>query len=141
MKKKIAPIISTLTQSGIEVKYAISEDNESMNYASLIALYRFAQECSTNIIKHSKASQVSLDLYYTKDEAIMEIKDNGIGFDFDKISKANTKNGMGLYGLIERFELIRGKIEIESSIKNGVKIIAYAPKDPVQLIGENNGTS
>ncbi|OJF76668.1 MAG: hypothetical protein BKP49_05775 [Treponema sp. CETP13] len=137
-KEKITPIIATLSQSGIIVKLQIADDDENFNYASLVALYRLVQEGTTNILKHAKAKHVSILLSYLKNEAELIIEDDGIGFN-TKEQINDVKNGMGLHGLIERFELIRGNIKIESFQNKGTKIIAHAPKDPVKLIGEEVG--
>jgi len=138
LKMKINPIITVLKQSGIKVEASISDDNDNMNYASLIALLRFVQEGTTNIIKHSEATEVRIVLTYSRDEAILSIEDNGVGFDINNLSKDGMADGMGLHGLIERFELIRGNIVITSSPQKGTKIVANAPKDPVKLIGDKN---
>jgi signal transduction histidine kinase len=138
LKMKINPIITVLKQSGIKVEASISDDNDNMNYASLIALLRFVQEGTTNIIKHSEATEVRIVLTYSRDEAILSIEDNGVGFDINNLSKDGVADGMGLHGLIERFELIRGNIVITSSPQKGTKIVANAPKDPVKLIGDKN---
>lgn len=60
-KSKLENIINTLEQSGIEVSSNIAPDDEEINYACLLALFRFAQESSTNIIKHSKATYKRYD--------------------------------------------------------------------------------
>ncbi len=138
LKEKIEPIIGTLRQSGINVRADIANDNDNMNYASLIALLRFTQEGATNIIKHSQATAVSVTLSYSRDEAILTIEDNGTGFDAKKYLREKKKTGIGLYGLIERFELIRGSVTITSFPGKGAKIEARAPKDPVKLIGRTD---
>jgi signal transduction histidine kinase len=137
MEKKIKPIISTLKQSGIEVEENIEKEDSSCNYATLIALFRVIQEGSTNIIKHSKANKISIKLNYTKEEAHLIIEDNGIGFDSEKYYETKDKKGLGLVGLAERFELIRGSFKINSECGKGTIIIATAPKNPVKIIGEN----
>lgn len=137
LKEKINSVLSILMQSGIEVESNIEEQNSEFNYSSLLALFRFSQECSTNIIKHSNATKVKFSLKYKKQFALIEIEDNGIGFNYNKL-KTDNNSGMGIKGLIERFELIHGSLNIKSSENKGTIITAYAPKDPVKLIGENN---
>ncbi|MGH4037434.1 MAG: sensor histidine kinase [Sphaerochaeta sp.] len=138
LKQKIKPIVKILEQSGIKVTTKISDDNDNMNYASLIALFRFVQESSTNIIKHSNATEATIELSYNNEEAQLIIEDNGVGFDIKNISNNEAKGGMGIHGLIERFELIRGNIVITSSPNKGTRIVANAPKDPVKLIGDKD---
>ena len=137
MEDKIKTVISTLEQSGIKVEQEIEKEDSSCNYATLIALFRVIQEGSTNIIKHSMAKHVSIKLNYTKEEAHLIVEDDGNGFDLKKYYSSINKKGIGLVGLKERFELIRGSFIIKSEIGKGTKLIATAPKDPVQIIGEN----
>ncbi len=137
LEPKIKPIISTLKQSGITIELNIEKEDNSCNYATLIAIFRAIQEGSTNIIKHSKADKVAISLKYTSDEALLIIEDNGIGFNRDQYKNSNDKKGLGLIGLEERFELIRGSFEIISEMGKGTKIVATAPKNPVKIIGEN----
>lgn len=137
MGNKIKSVILTLEQSGIIINKDIEKEDSSCNYATLIALFRVIQEGSTNIIKHSNAKHVSIKLNYTDDEAHLIVEDDGDGFDLQKYYSHNETKGIGLIGLKERFELIRGSFIIESEIGKGTKLIATAPKDPVQIIGEN----
>src|SRR5258705_10040727 len=66
-----------------------------------ITLYRILQEALTNIVKHSQASQVWVDLSVEDDQVNLTVQDNGIGF-----SEEETKsNGIGLKGLRERITI------------------------------------
>ena len=141
LKNKIQATITILEQSDIIVDANIEENDETFNYTSFLALYRFTQECTTNILKHSKATKVNINLTYNKDEARLVISDNGIGFNLNNNANHSDISGMGLLGLKERFELIHGSFSVESECGKGTKIVASVPKDPVKLIGENNGNN
>ena len=92
-----------------------------------ISIYRIVQESLTNIIKHAKASDVSIRL--NRDEKDQEngslhkigirlvIKDNGIGFD------ETSHQGLGLLGMRERTEALEGSFVVRSAINQGVEII------------------
>ncbi|MEA5620010.1 sensor histidine kinase [Cronbergia sp. UHCC 0137] len=83
-----------------------------------IALYRIAQEALTNIIKHSQATQVYINLYQTNNYIILEIQDNGIGF-----NPEDNLAGFGLQGMRDRTEALGGKLEIISQQSQGCNII------------------
>ncbi|MBZ5752653.1 histidine kinase [Metabacillus rhizolycopersici] len=83
-------------------------------------IYRIVQELLTNAQKHSKASQVLIILVCIKDKIVLHYEDNGIGFDY---SDQNDKTeSMGLSGISERVKALKGSININTSIGNGVKI-------------------
>ncbi|MCM3651612.1 histidine kinase [Metabacillus litoralis] len=83
-------------------------------------IYRIVQELLTNAQKHSKAPQVLIILVCIKDKIVLHYEDNGIGFDY---SNQNDKTeSMGLSGISERVKALKGSININTSIGNGVKI-------------------
>ncbi|HEY4323177.1 MAG TPA: sensor histidine kinase [Mucilaginibacter sp.] len=79
-----------------------------------LAFYRIAQELFSNAIKHSEATLLNLTLTEDKGWLLMEFKDNGKGFDKEKI-----KHGYGLKNLESRVQLINGEIKIHTKPQNG----------------------
>jgi len=71
------------------------------------SLFRIAQEALTNIIKHANASYVWVRLFINNENLILEVVDNGIGFDIQKTSKRN-ETAWGLLGMQERAALLGG---------------------------------
>ena len=78
--------------------------------------YRFVQECMTNILKHAKAKALSIVIEQQKRSILVEIKDNGKGFD---VSQAKLKNSLGLKTLEERVKILNGDLSILSKIGKG----------------------
>jgi len=96
-----------------------------------------ANECLFNILRHSKASEVIVEIRYERAYLEMEIADNGVGLDSDCISKAITKGHFGVVGMRERTANFGGKYLLESTPGNGVTVtvqipstIAYRTKNP-----------
>ncbi len=81
-----------------------------------IILYRVLQEMTTNALKHAKCSTIILTMDYQPDRINIEWKDNGIGFDPEKL---NSEQGIGLHHIGERIKLINGKMLLTSSPGNG----------------------
>ena len=87
-----------------------------------IALYRVAQEGLTNVLKHARASRVSVILECDDDLATLLIEDNGVGFDTEAATSGMKK--IGLLGMQERLAAIQGEMQIESTVGKGTTIIA-----------------
>lgn len=89
-----------------------------------LIILRLLQEILNNIIKHAAATEVAINAYIKENFFYLIIQDNGVGFDYNKVSQ--VKNGLGLHSLHKRIQLINGKIEIESSAK-GTNIAVEIP--------------
>lgn len=89
-------------------------------------IFRVLQEFFTNTIKHSKASQLHVDVLYTTDTLKVEARDNGVGFDY---AFAKAKNGIGLTNIESRGKLIGATIDITSQQGEGTQLkLTYTPK-------------
>ena len=83
-------------------------------------LYRITQEAINNIVKYSKAKNVDIHIQKVNQNLILEISDDGVGFDTN-----NASNGIKNMG--ERSSLQNGHFEIKSVLKKGTKIKAWFP--------------
>ena len=86
-------------------------------------LYRVAQEALHNTIKHAGASQVKVQLGRTDEAIILEIRDNGRGFD----SAGSFPGHLGLLSMQERIGHLEGVLSIESTPGEGTTIRARVP--------------
>ncbi len=82
-------------------------------------LYRIAQEALNNTLKHAHATNVSVLLQYNHRTVILEIADNGIGFD---PATAREQGGFGLRGIEERTARLGGNLSIQSSSGQGTLV-------------------
>lgn len=88
-----------------------------------LGLFRIVQEALTNIGKYAAATQVSVELQQTDAEVLLDIKDNGRGFDV-----ATLKPGKhGLAGMRFRVESLSGKMTLQSVPGKGVHIAVSVP--------------
>jgi len=95
-----------------------------------VHLFRIIQECLSNIYKHSKAGNVSLQVKGTSGEVIVQIVDDGIGFEVEKsISKSLTSGGVGLTSMSERSRLLGGTLDIYSEKGKGTRLELRIPKN------------
>ncbi len=87
-------------------------------------LYRVIQEIVANIIKHAKATELTLQLIRDEKELSIIIEDNGVGFDTSKI---NLFEGIGLKNIISRIEFINGSVHFDSTPGRGTNVIVEIP--------------
>ncbi|MGZ3949868.1 MAG: PAS domain-containing sensor histidine kinase [Flavisolibacter sp.] len=95
-----------------------------------LSLFRIVQEQLNNILKHSGAENVQIRLYREKDQHILDILDDGKGFDL-----SSTRKGVGILNIKNRAEIFNGKAEIFSQYDKGCRLVVSFP-----LIANNGNT-
>jgi signal transduction histidine kinase len=117
-------------RTGVPVDFqAIGPDMGRLPDAVETALYRVVQEALTNVLKHARASHVSVILQCSLVQAVVVIEDDGVGFDPELVAAPGTDAGrLGLLGMRERVALIGGTLTIESTRGQGTTIIASLPQ-------------
>ncbi len=94
-----------------------------------ISIYRIVQEALSNIVKHAKASKVTIRLGKEKKNYILFIQDNGVGskelVQFHLNSDMEHKSqptGIGLKNILSRTKMIEGTIFIDSILNEGTTL-------------------
>jgi signal transduction histidine kinase len=89
-----------------------------------LTIYRIAQEGLNNVVKHSQAKNVEMELK-AKDRVVeFSLKDDGVGFNYEQFLKERQSLArLGLRGLKERVELLGGQMEINTAPDKGTAII------------------
>ncbi|WP_412758515.1 ATP-binding protein [Methylobacterium radiotolerans] len=96
------------------------------------AIYRIVQEALTNVLKHARASTVSVSVERRADEVRVIIEDDGVGFDGEAEPTPAAKPRLGLSGIRERLSLLRGSLTLETSPGSGTTLYVCIPH-PQQL--------
>ncbi len=105
-------------RAGIQVEMNI-DDQLVFSDRVQDGLYRIAQEALNNALKHAKANQIILNLTGDGSHVVLEIKDDGIGFNPEE---AVEGGGLGLDGIIERAELLGADLTLDSWPERGTTI-------------------
>ena len=92
-----------------------------------IALFRIIQESLTNVRKHSGAPEVVIKIEYLEDRINLLVRDNGRGFDPEKVRIQKQGISFGLTGMGERIQLLKGRFDIKSAPGKGAQIIVSIP--------------
>ena len=97
----------------------ISDENIQLDKDNEIALYYIAQEALNNILRHAHARNVLVNVRQTRQNIILEITDDGQGFDVKKLDNS----GLGLKNMRERSAQAQAKLKITSKPGTGTKIL------------------
>lgn len=114
--------------STIQFTHAVDELDGLLLPGDEIMLYRIVQECLNNILKHSGATKVVLNVAVHAGELALTIRDNGRGFLPDE--ETHRRGGLGLQGIAERVRILGGTHAIESAPGQGTTVtLRIALKD------------
>jgi signal transduction histidine kinase len=91
------------------------------------ALLRIAQEALANVRKHAAASRVTVTLSHLDDVVMLDVHDDGIGFDQATTVAAAGSGGLGLHAMAERVAALGGSLVIESAPGEGTTIAVEVP--------------
>lgn len=118
-----------MEETGISVEVKSIGKIRKIDSIIQLAVFRIIQEALNNVRKHTKATTVKIKIETGLKYFNLVIKDNGIGFDADRIFEENSKldSGFGIIGMKERAQLFNGKLGIKSSIGNGTTIVLIIP--------------
>jgi len=116
-----ALVHETGSQSGINFQLILEGDADNLPVNYRLGIYRIISECINNILKHSKATEATVQLLVNAHIMLM-IEDNGQGFNND-----GNFSGIGLKNMQNRVLFLNGTIKIDSGAK-GTTIIIEIPK-------------
>lgn len=117
-------LVQSFSQStGVACELLVSEELELADpYAT--AVFRIVQESLANVAKHANATQASVIVERATDAIQLKVSDNGQGF---AIEAPRRHASLGLMGLRERAELLKGTVKIDSQTGGGTRISVSIP--------------
>ncbi|TET65557.1 MAG: GAF domain-containing protein, partial [Candidatus Zixiibacteriota bacterium] len=115
-------------QLSIPVHFRSQGNTKRLTPDLKITVYRIIQEGLNNIAKHSKATEAWITLWVKDSVCSLEIKDDGIGIDAEKVLKStDARRGFGVFNIRERASLLGGKLEIQSDKGKGTTLLVTIP--------------
>lgn len=110
-----------------EIKVETRLEKVRLAPSAELTVYRLVQEACTNIAKYAKATEVSIQLLATSGGGVIEVRDNGVGFD---TTTQRHPASHGLLGMRFRVEAEGGRMKLESAPGSGTMVSATLPSPP-----------
>ena len=115
----------TREQTSLDVRVYASPLDVQIPAALQSVLYRVAQEALRNAVRHADARVVEIRLWHEPGVALLEVSDDGRGFDVQ--SAEERRPGMGLFSMRERVALVNGSLVVTSTRGSGTRVVATVP--------------
>ncbi|MBN2551081.1 MAG: sensor histidine kinase [Anaerolineales bacterium] len=134
-------LIREIDGNSFKITLTVNGDESAYPRSTLTALYRAAQEGLTNVQKHAHARQVDLTIDLGEREARLVLQDDGQGFDPAILHRPISlpQLGLGLRGIQERLDLVRGQLMLQSKPRKGTVLSVVVPKAAANLTDRQPG--
>jgi signal transduction histidine kinase len=116
-----------LIAAGVKVRLELPREFPRPPLDVETALFRAAQEAIINIERHARADRALVQVRRDMEDVIVEIEDDGDGFDPASAAPSLDGRGLGLLGVRERINLVGGVTEIESAPGDGTRVLIRVP--------------
>jgi PAS domain S-box-containing protein len=115
-------------RAGLRVTFTANVDDLEMDPDAETACFRVAQEAITNVIRHARARNVTVDLRREVERLTLSVRDDGAGFDPAMIQQRTARDlTLGLVSMKERALLVGGGFELRSAPGQSTEIRAWFP--------------
>jgi signal transduction histidine kinase len=120
--------------SAMDIQCRCDQVDDAMTKEAKIHVYRIIQESLTNIVKHSEATVVILEIRKNQNNIEITIEDNGKGFDTERLSSQlgwgrviDVARGFGVASMTERARIVGGTLTINSQAQKGTTVHLALP--------------
>jgi two-component system, NarL family, sensor histidine kinase DegS len=118
-------MVNVLPQEGINARIEFTGSHRKLPPEIDINIFRIVQEALNNIRRHSRATEVMVNLIFTENTIKIVVQDNGIGFTTPKTSSEYSAIGkLGLIGMQQRTQLLNGIFKLHSEVGKGTTVEA-----------------
>jgi PAS domain S-box-containing protein len=136
LRKTILSHIEQFQEKHPEIQIEVDLEGEGVVLAEPLSLglFRIYQQAMVNVARHAQASHLSIRLAKENSGLVLEIRDDGKGFDVAKRWIEMVREGhLGLVGASERAQALGGHLEIISAPGRGTLLRTIIPDQPTQL--------
>ncbi|HPX35162.1 MAG TPA: GAF domain-containing sensor histidine kinase [Mycobacterium sp.] len=123
--------LASLAASTPEVDLELHLEERRLPEHIEVALYRIAQECVQNVVKHSRAMVATVTFAVRDRVARLEVSDKGVGFDAADagVTAERPMGGYGMLSMAERADLVGGRFSVRSRPGEGTTVTVAIPLD------------
>lgn len=130
LEKAILSYLTKLEEKYPDLKFTIdlASDEKALPERVRLAMYRVFQNAINNVVRHAKASQVSITFKVDGETATLQVQDDGRGFNVpEKWVELARAGHFGLVGMVERVEAVGGRLLVDSAPGRGTTLMVECP--------------
>jgi signal transduction histidine kinase len=113
--------------AGVHAELVVTGDPRPLDPETETALLRVAQESLANVRKHAHARRVTITISYMDDVTVLDVQDDGVGFQADRTGRAGLSGGLGLPAMRERAAELDGHLTVETAPGEGTTVAVEVP--------------
>lgn len=117
LEEAIKDFCQNMSSPSTSISCYVKNLNQIRDQKTQIHIFHIIQETVNNAMKHSEASKILVQCTYEDRVLLLDIEDNGKGFESDKISR-----GLGLNNIEKRVQAFNGKLNIQSALNSGTTV-------------------
>jgi signal transduction histidine kinase len=114
-------------RTGVRADFTVTGTAQQLHEEIAATLLRIVQEALSNVARHAGATRVGVTLSFLGDEVILDIRDDGTGFDALAVPARSHSGGFGLDGMRARAERVAGSLTVETEPGQGTALSARVP--------------
>ncbi|MGA8343553.1 MAG: ATP-binding protein, partial [Candidatus Sulfotelmatobacter sp.] len=114
--------------TAVKLQLSLAKDTRALPTEVRVELLRIGKEALSNVLKHARATMVTVELTCLEQELRLSVADDGRGFTSESL--LGGRGGFGLFGMRRRAERLGGKLVVESRLKRGTRVVAHLPLSP-----------
>lgn len=127
LKKYLSTVMEY--NEGVQIHFQSYSNEKRLPSDYEVSIFRLVQECVNNAMKHGNALEIWVKIEWLRNDVNILVKDNGKGFDKTSIKDQS----FGIIGMKERIDLLKGTMDIQSSIGKGTVIMFKVPFPDAEL--------
>ncbi len=121
------------TDPTLSVHLQLDENAEKLDKDSQGMIFYVIEEAVGNARKHAEATDIWIGAHRDDDTYLIEVRDNGKGFDVGKVQASYDKRGsLGMVNMSERAEVLKAKLSIASATGQGTRVMLRFPLERIQ---------
>ncbi len=112
----------------IEIGFEVELGEDPIDADVSTAAFRIVQEALGNVAKHAQAEEIHLSVTVEENDLIIDVLDNGVGFDSEDLSRMQTERGCsGMLNMRERARFLKGTFQLDTKPGEGTKLRITIP--------------
>lgn len=120
--KQVADLVAAVREAGLDVDLVLHGDASKLRPSAELTVFRIVQESLTNVLRHSAADSVWIDITCTADDVSVTIRDDGDG----ARSPGTGPSGSGLRGMTERVDALGGRLRHGNAVDGSPGYVVHA---------------